>query len=186
MALKSFSLGFGRRPRWTARQRPHRGNRAQTPTKQSPSACWVGRSRLALNGKNVDRYGRRRAHAFLNESDGGGWLQAYLVGLGHARVDVETLAAPCAASLLQIEKQARGATPGTLGPRRLSTEGSLSNARTPSLSQHVSDCRWYSAQGHKSPVSPVHQLRQKLAYGLYGGPSRPPGAQKHVWKPPSI
>lgn len=59
-----------------------------------------------------DRYGRLRAHLFVHHNREPVWLQALLLGLGHARVSPEELQSSCAALLLRIEAQARQARQG--------------------------------------------------------------------------
>ncbi len=73
----------------------------------------VGQSvALAAPTKYRDRYGRRRAQAFRDINGRSVWLQAYLVGIGQARVDVTGIPDQCAASLLRLEARARAAKLG--------------------------------------------------------------------------
>jgi micrococcal nuclease len=67
---------------------------------------------LASPSKWPDRYARRRAQVFFEKAGSRIWLQAYLVGLGQARVDVAALTRPCANDLLRLEAVARQAKRG--------------------------------------------------------------------------
>ncbi|MGI9426695.1 MAG: thermonuclease family protein [Hyphomicrobiaceae bacterium] len=59
-----------------------------------------------------DRYGRRRGQIFVQTGDERIWLQALLLRLGQARVDVAGLPVTCARLLLDYERQARQAKRG--------------------------------------------------------------------------
>lgn len=69
----------------------------------------VGRSaELAFTGlRSTDRYGRRHAQVYVHTGGRRIWLQASLVGLGQARVDVAQLSPACADELLRHEADAR-------------------------------------------------------------------------------
>lgn len=72
------------------------------------SAIVAGRSvALAYPSTYFDRYGRRPAHVFVRNGQHVVWLQAELVRLGFARVDVASLTAECANPLLVHERAAR-------------------------------------------------------------------------------
>ena len=73
----------------------------------------VGKSlHFADTNTSRDRYGRRIAHAFLRKNDKTQWIQARLVELGQARVDVEALSLACAETLLKKERTARNQSRG--------------------------------------------------------------------------
>ncbi len=67
---------------------------------------------LAFPGRKADRYGRVLAQAFLAGASDRIWVQAELVGQGHARVQSSPDLRTCIAELLVLEDQARRAKLG--------------------------------------------------------------------------
>jgi micrococcal nuclease len=85
----------------------------------------LGRSiELAYLGRRTDRYGRLLAHAFITAPPGPAepdsepervWVQAHLLGLGHARAYTLPTSTGCAAQMLAHEAVARDANAGLWG-----------------------------------------------------------------------
>ncbi|MEW5962672.1 MAG: thermonuclease family protein [Pseudomonadota bacterium] len=77
-------------------------------SKAALAALLTGASiEIAPAGHARDRYGRRRAHAFLTRDGARMWVAAHLLAEGHARYYGLAGEAPCADELLAIEDTAR-------------------------------------------------------------------------------
>ena len=100
---------------------PHMLDAAGRPEKWPPaeaaraslSKLTVGNSvEIAEKSGGRDRYGRRPVYMYIRKRGQRLWLQAFLVGMGQARVNPEQVSTACARVLLTLEAAARQARKG--------------------------------------------------------------------------